>query len=123
MSIQGPANAEFKQMWANFIRNPRRVTNDPMEATYTGFRMWTQAVTQANTTAVDAVRTAMIGQKVMAPCGYEEEMKANHHLTKPVFVGEIQADGQFNIVWRTPGAIAAENWSPFIPENANRRRG
>ena len=123
MSIQGQPNTEFKQMWANFIRNPRRVTNDPMEATYTGFRMWTQAVTQARSTAVDAVRTAMIGQKVMAPCGYEEEMKANHHLTKPVFIGEIEANGQFNIVWRTPTAIAAENWSPFIPENANRRRG
>ncbi len=123
MSIQGQPNTDFKTMWANFIRNPRRVTNDPMEATYTGFRMWTQAVAQANSTAVDAVRTAMIGQKVMAPCGYEEEMKANHHLTKPVFIGEIEANGQFNIVWRTPGAIAAENWSPFIPENANRRRG
>lgn len=123
MSVQSPANTEFLQMWRAYIRNPRRVTNDPMEATYTGFRMWTQAVAQAGTTAVDAVRTAMIGQKVMAPCGYEEEMRANHHLTKPVMIGEVQADGQFNIVWRTPGAIAAENWSPFIPENANRRRG
>ena len=82
-----------------------------------------QAVTQAGTTNVDAVRTAMIGQKVDAPCGFTEEMKANHHLTKPVMIGEIQADGQFNTVWKTPNAIAAENWSPFIPENANRRRG
>ena len=121
MSVQSPANAEFKAMWQAYIRNPRRVTNDPMEATYTGFRMWTQAVAQAGTTAVDAVRQAMVGQKVMAPCGYEEEMRSNHHLTKPVMIGEVQADGQFNIVHKTPTAIPAENWSPFIPENASRR--
>jgi urea transport system substrate-binding protein len=123
MSVESPVNTEFKAMWQAYIKNPRRVTNDPMEATYTGFKMWTQAVTQAGTTNVDAVRTAMIGQKVDAPCGFTEEMKANHHLTKPVMIGEIQADGQFNTVWKTPNAIAAENWSPFIPENASRRRG
>jgi urea transport system substrate-binding protein len=67
MSVQAPANTEFKQMWSNFIKNPRRVTNDPMEATYTGFRMWAQAVAKAGTTAVDPVREAMYGQKVDAP--------------------------------------------------------
>ena len=123
MSVQAPANTEFKQMWSNYIKNPRRVTNDPMEATYTGFRMWAQAVAKAGTTAVDPVREAMYGQKVDAPCGYAEEMHRNHHLSKPVMIGEIQADGQFNTVWKTPAAIPAENWSPFIPENANRRRG
>jgi len=123
MSVQSPANTEFKALWQAYIRNPRRVTNDPMEATFTGFRMWAQAVAQAGTTAVDPVRAAIIGQKVDAPSGYVQEMHRNHHLSKPVMIGEIQADGQFNIVWKTPTAIPAENWSPFIPENANRRRG
>ena len=122
MSVQSPANTEFLNMWRAYIRNPRRVTNDPMEATYVGFKMWAQAVTAARSTAVDTVRTAMVGQKVDAPCGYTLEMHRNHHLSKPVMIGEVQADGQFNIVWRTPSAIPAENWSPFIPENANRRR-
>ena len=123
MSVQAPVNDEFKKMWSAYIKNPRRVTNDPMEATYTGFRMWTQAVAKAGTTAVDPVREAMYGQKVDAPCGYAEEMHRNHHLSKPVMIGEVQGDGQFNIVYKTPSAIPAENWSPFIPENANRRRG
>jgi len=123
MSVQSPVNEEFKKMWSAYIKNPRRVTNDPMEATYTGFRMWAQAVAKAGTTAVDPVREAMYGQKVDAPCGYAEEMHRNHHLSKPVMIGEVQADGQFNTVWKTPNAIPAENWSPFIPENANRRRG
>ncbi|MEI6158221.1 MAG: urea ABC transporter substrate-binding protein [Roseococcus sp.] len=122
MSVQSPANTEFLAMWRAFIRNPRRVTNDPMEATLIGFKMWAQAVTAARTTSVDAVRTALYGQKVAAPSGYEVEMFRNHHLSKPVMIGEIQADGQFNIVSKTPTAIQAENWSPFIPENANRRR-
>jgi urea transport system substrate-binding protein len=122
MSVQSPANTEFLAMWRAYIRNPRRVTNDPMEATLIGFKMWAQAVAAARTTSVDAVRTALYGQKVNAPSGYEVEMFRNHHLSKPVMIGEIQADGQFNIVSRTPNAIQAENWSPFIPENANRRR-
>jgi urea transport system substrate-binding protein len=123
MSVPGAANDEFKKMWHAYIKNDKRVTNDPMEATFTGFTMWAQAVAQAKTTSVDAVRTAMYGQKVMAPSGYEEQMWENHHLSKPVMIGEIQGDGQFNIVYKTPTAIKAENWSPFIPENASRRRG
>ena len=122
MSVRSPANTEFVAGWHRFIGNPRRVTNDPMEATAVGFKMWAQAVTQARSTAVDPVREAMYGQKVAAPCGFELEMHRNHHLSKPVMIGEIQADGQFNVVWRTPAPIVAENWSPFIPENANRRR-
>ncbi|MBO1078401.1 urea ABC transporter substrate-binding protein [Roseomonas haemaphysalidis] len=123
MSVDNPANTAFKKMWAGYIKNDKRVTNDPMEATWTGFTMWAQAVEQAKTTAVDAVRTAMYGQKVMAPSGYEEQMFENHHLSKPVMIGEIRADGQFDVVYKTPTAIKAENWSPFIPENASRRRG
>ncbi|MBR0652901.1 urea ABC transporter substrate-binding protein [Roseomonas terrae] len=123
MSVQSPANTEFKNLWQAYIKNPRRVTNDPMEATYTGFNMWAQAVAAARTTAVDAVRTAVIGQEFAAPAGYTEKMLPNHHLSKPVMIGEIQADGQFNIVYKTAEAVPAENWSRFIPENANRRRG
>jgi urea transport system substrate-binding protein len=123
MSVDSPANKEFIAQWQAYIKNPRRVTNDPMEATLVGFKMWAQAVTKAGTTAVDAVREAMYGQKVDAPCGYTLEMHRNHHLSKPVMIGEVLENGQFNTVWKTPGPIVAENWSPFIPENASRRRG
>jgi urea transport system substrate-binding protein len=123
MSIKGAPNEEFIKLWQAYIKNPKRVTNDPMEATYTGFRMWMNAVKQAGTTAVAQVTPALIGQKLMAPCGYEETMLPNHHLSKPVLIGEVQANGQFNIVWKTPTAVPAENWSQFIPENANRKKG
>ena len=89
-----------------------------MEATYIGFKMWTQAVEQAGTTDVNAVRQAMYGQKVKAPSGYEVVMNTNHHLSKPVMIGEIQPDGQFQIVWQTTGPIKADAWSKFMPVSA-----
>ncbi len=117
MSVDTPKNAEFIKQWQAFIKNPKRVTNDPMEAHYIGFKMWVQAVEQAGTTNVDAVRQAMYGQKVKAPSGFDSVMNVNHHLSKPVFIGEIQANGQFDIVWRTDGPIAGDAWSDFIPES------
>lgn len=117
-SMKNPVNDAFIQQWKTFIKNPKRVTNDPMEATYIGFKMWTQAVRQAGTTNVDAVRQAMYGQKVMAPSGFESVMHTNHHISKPVVIGEIRADGQFDVVWQTKGPVRADAWSPFIPESA-----
>ncbi|MBM3623492.1 MAG: urea ABC transporter substrate-binding protein [Alphaproteobacteria bacterium] len=117
-SVKSPVNDAFIKQWKAFIKNDKRVTNDPMEATYIGFKMWTQAVQQAGTTNVDAVRQAMYGQKVMAPGGFESVMNTNHHLSKPVLIGEIQANGQFEIVWQTKGPVKADAWSKYIPESA-----
>src|SRR5579862_2475129 len=116
-SVKNPTNAAFIKKWHTFIKNDKRVTNDPMEATYIGFKMWTQAVLQAGTTDVDAVRAAMYGQKVKNLTGGEAIMLPNHHLTKPVLIGEIKPDGQFEIVWQTKGPIKADAWSPFLPED------
>jgi len=117
-SVKNPTNDAFIKQWHAYIKNTKRVTNDPMEAHYIGFKMWAQAVAQAGTTNVDAVRQAMYGQKVKAPGGFESVMNANHHLSKPVMIGEIQANGQFETVWQTKGPIKADAWSPFIPESA-----
>jgi urea transport system substrate-binding protein len=116
-SVKNPVNEAFVKKWKEFTKNPKRVTNDPMEAHYIGFKMWTQAVAQAGSTSVDAVRQAMYGQKVTSLSGYEVQMYPNHHLSKPVMIGEVQADGQFQIVWQTKGPIVAEAWSPHIAEN------
>jgi len=117
-SVKNPTNTAFIKEWHDYIKNPKRVTNDPMEATYIGFKMWTQAVLQAGTTEVNAVRQAMYGQKVMAPSGLEVVMNTNHHLSKPVMIGEIQANGQFDVVWQTKEPIVADAWSKYIPESA-----
>jgi urea transport system substrate-binding protein len=117
-SVKAPVNDAFIKQWQTFIKNPKRVTNDPMEATYIGFKMWAQAVTQAGSTDVDAVRQAMYGQKVKAPGGFMSVMNTNHHLSKPVYIGEIRPDGQFSVVWKTKGPVKAEAWSKYIPESA-----
>ena len=117
-SLKNPTNEAFIKQWQAFIKNPKRVTNDPMEATYIGFKMWVQAVGQAGSTDVDAVRQAMYGQKVKAPGGFMSVMNTNHHLSKPVFIGEIKNDGQFQVVWKTNGPIKADAWSKYIPESA-----
>lgn len=93
-----------------------------MEATYVGIHMWKQAVEKAKSTEVDKVIAAMGGQKFMAPSGFELEMDdKNHHLHKPVFIGEIKSDGQFNVIWKTPATLRAAPWSPYLPENAGKK--
>lgn len=123
MSVKSPKNTEFVKKykdWAVAQKLPnaeKAVTNDPMEATYVGINMWAQAVTKAGTTDVDAVRTAMAGQTFDAPSGFTLKMdEENHHLHKPVMIGEIRADGQFDIVYSTPTPIRAEPWSPYVPK-------
>jgi urea transport system substrate-binding protein len=127
MSLDTPENKEFTAKWNAYVKKnnlpdgDKRVTNDPMEATYIGIKMWAQAVEQARTTNVDAVRQAIGGQVVKAPSGFVATMDAkNHHLHKPVFIGEVKGDGQFKIVWKTEGPIRAQAWSPFIPESAKK---
>jgi urea transport system substrate-binding protein len=117
-SVKNPVNEKFIKTWHGFIKSEKRVTNDPMEATYIGFKMWAQAVEQAGTTDINAVRQAMYGQKVATPSGFTAVMNTNHHLSKPVMIGEIQPDGQFQIVWQTKEPVRGAAWSQYIPESA-----
>ncbi|MEP6148139.1 MAG: urea ABC transporter substrate-binding protein, partial [Nisaea sp.] len=118
MSVDTPENDAFIKAWHAFIKDEKRVTNDPMEAHYIGFKMWVQAVEQAGTTDVDAVRQAMYGQTVKNLTGGVAVMNTNHHLSKPVLIGEILEDGQFEIVSATDDVVIGDAWSDFIPESA-----
>ncbi|HEY8518829.1 MAG TPA: urea ABC transporter substrate-binding protein [Gammaproteobacteria bacterium] len=115
MSIPDPVNDEFIEAWHAFIKDEKRVTNDPMEAHYIGFNMWVQAVQKAGTTDPTAVQEAIIGVSVPNLSGGIATMMPNHHITKPVFIGEIQADGQFDVVWQTPGTVVGDAWSDYLP--------
>ena len=117
MSADTPENAEFIEAWHAFIGNEDRVTNDPMEAHYIGFNMWVNAVEQAGTAEVDAVRDAMYGQTFPNLTGGTAEMLVNHHLSKPVLIGEIRADGQFDIISQTE-PVPGDAWTDFLPESA-----
>jgi urea transport system substrate-binding protein len=117
-SVKSPENDAFVKMWADFTEQRDRTTNDPMEATFIGFRMWAQAVTQAGTADVNAVRQAMYGQRVKAPSGFEIVMNSNHHLSKPAMIGKINSAGTFDVVWRSINPIKPSVWSRYIPESA-----
>ncbi len=127
-SLKNPQNQKFIAMyrdWAKAHNLPKAdsvVTNDPMEATYIGIHLWKQAVEKAGTTNVDKVIAAMGGQSFQAPDGFLIKMdEKNHHLWKPVFIGEVKADGQFNVVWKTKGPVRAQPWSPFIAGNDKKK--
>ena len=117
MSADTDVNAEFIADWHAFIGSDARVTNDPMEAHFIGFNMWVNAVTEAGTTDVDAVRAAMYGQEVPNLTGGTAVMLPNHHLTKPVLIGEIRADGQFDIISQT-SEVPGDAWTDYLPESA-----
>ena len=119
-SVKSPENEAFIKMWKQFTGGKDEMTNDPMEATFIGFRMWTQAVVQAGTTDVNAVRQAMYGQRVKAPSGFDEVMNTNHLLSKPVMIGKIDAAGNFEVIWQSINLVRADAWSKYLPENAGR---
>ncbi len=128
MSLKNPENDKFVKLyrdWAKKAKLPNAdkvVTNDPMEATYIGIHMWKQAVEKAKSTDTDKVIAAMAGQTFKAPSGILSKMdEKNHHLHKSVFIGEVKADGQFNVVWKTPGPVKAQPWSPFIAGNDKKK--
>ena len=119
-SVRSKENDAFIKLWADFNGERDTITNDPMEATFIGFRMWAQAVAQAGTTSVDAVRQAMYGQRLKAPSGFEVVMNTNHHLSKPAMIGKINASGTFDVIWQSINPIRADAWSKYIPETAKR---
>ncbi len=114
MSVSSETNDEFIESWQKFIKSEERVTNDPMEAHYIGFNMWVKAVEKAGTTDPTAVQEAIIGVTVPNLSGGYSAMMPNHHITKPVLIGEIQADGQFEVVWETPGLVVGDAWSDYL---------
>jgi urea transport system substrate-binding protein len=113
-SVDTPENAEFIGKWKEFIKDDDRVTNDPMEAHVIGFNMWVEAVEKAGTTDADAVIDAVVGVSVPNLSGGYSTMMPNHHITKPVLIGEIQEDGQFSTVWETPGLVVGDEWSDYL---------
>ena len=117
-SVDTPENKTFIDDWHKYIKNDKRTTNDPMEAHYIGFNMWVNAVTQAGSLDVDKVSDAMIGQKFKNLTGGTAVMFANHHLSKPVLIGEIKADGQFDVISKTE-PVSGAAWTPYLEETAD----
>jgi urea transport system substrate-binding protein len=113
-SVDTPDNEAFIDKWKAFTKNEKRVTNDPMEAHVIGFNMWVKAVEKAGTTDSDGVIDAIVGIQVPNLTGGVSEMLPNHHITKPVLIGEIKEDGQFETVWQADSLVPGEAWSKYL---------
>lgn len=113
-SVKDPANEAFIKAWQAFTKSPRRVTNDPMEAHYIGFNMWLKAVQKVGTTEAAKVIDALPGTEAPNLTGGISKMLPNHHITKPVLIGEIREDGQFDTVWQTKGLVAGDAWTDYL---------
>ncbi len=117
-SVENDVNMDFVKKWHGFTKDKKRVTNDPMEATYIGFNMWAKAVEKAGSTEVDKVRDSIYGVTVPNLSGGFAKMLPNHHITKPVLIGEIQENGQFDVVWSTDSEVPGDAWTDHLPESA-----
>jgi urea transport system substrate-binding protein len=117
MSVEADANYDFIDQWLAYIGDEARVTNDPMEAHYIGFSLWAAAVEKAGSADVEAVKDAIIGLSVPNLSGGTATMLPNHHISKPVLIGEILDDGQFQVVWETPEPVPGDAWSDYLPES------
>ena len=117
MSVETPENEAFIADWQKFIGSEDRVTNDPMEAHMIGFNLWVAAVEKAGTTDADAVIDSIVGLETPNLTGGIAKMLPNHHVTKPVLIGEIQDDGQFFVVWETEDVVPGDAWSDYLPES------
>ncbi|MGV6816522.1 MAG: urea ABC transporter substrate-binding protein [Thiotrichales bacterium] len=118
MSVDTPENEKFIETWHKFIKDDKRVTNDPMEATMIGFNLWAKAVEKSKSTDVDTVLDAIIGLETPNLTGGTAKLLPNHHLTKPVLIGEIQEDGQFEVIWQTEGEVPGDAWSDYLKESS-----
>jgi len=114
-SINTPANKDFIAKWKTYIKKPNRTTNDPMEAHYVGFNLWAQAVTKAKSTDVEKVLAVLPGLETPNLTGGMAKLLPNHHITKPVYIGEVRADGQFDVVWKSMGTVPGDAWSDYLP--------
>jgi len=114
-SINTPENKAFIERWHAYIKNPKRTTNDPMEASYIGFNLWVKAVQKVGTTDPEKVIAALPGIETPNLTGTMAKVLPNHHITKPVFIGEVRADGQFDVVWKSPTTVPGQAWSMYLP--------
>jgi urea transport system substrate-binding protein len=113
-SVKAPVNDAFIKQWKAFKKSDKAVTNDPMEAHVIGFNMWIKALEKAKTTDPDKVIDAIVGVEVPNLTGGVSKMLPNHHITKPVLIGEIRADGQFDVVWQTKDLVPGDAWTDYL---------
>jgi urea transport system substrate-binding protein len=124
MSIDTPENKAFVSAFQTFCDTNKlpggkaRVTDDPIEAAYFGVYVWAAACEKAKSFDVDAVRAQVYGMKFAAPGGEKKMDEKNQHTWKPVYIGEIEKDGQFKILKKTD-LVHPDSYSSYLHPDAS----
>ncbi len=119
-SLDLPENKVFVKNFKEYCKKnnlpggDKRVTDDPIEAAYFGVYVWKAAVEKCKSFDRDKVTKAVLGLQFDAPGGPKKMDDVNHHTYKPVFIGEIRADGQFDIIWKSKGLVKPEAFSSYL---------
>jgi len=119
-SLDSPGNQKFVQAFKAYAQTKglpggaSRVTDDPIEAAYFGVYVWKAAVEKAQSFDVAQVTPAILGLEFDAPGGPKRMHATNHHTYKPVYIGKIRADGQFDVIWNTDGLVEPEAYSRYL---------
>ena len=117
MSIDRPQNHAFIQRFqAKYGKH--RLTTDPMEAAYFGVHLWAQAVQEAGSVDVRAIRQAIKGQRFDAPEGPVQVDPATQHTFKTVRIGKILEDRRFEVVYTSEKPIAPVPYPPTRSQQA-----
>ena len=116
MSMKTPQNMQWIKSYKAWcakhnIADKQCVTDDPMMHAYLHVKLWAKAVEKAGSTEVDKVLKALEGLELDSPVGKYKVDEQNHHTWKPVYIGKIKEDGQFDIVWKTKEWVRPEPWS------------
>jgi urea transport system substrate-binding protein len=99
--------AKFRERFGS-----RRVVSDPMETIYFGVHLWAQAVQAAGSVEPRAVRATIKGCFLEAPEGGVRIDGDTRYTWRPMRIGRVQKDGQFQIVHDTVWALRPEPF-PF----------
>jgi urea transport system substrate-binding protein len=116
----GAANQRFLSAWANYVQENNvpfspDVAIDPMVSAYTSMYMWAQAAEKAGSFDVPEVRSAFPGTSFDCPSGYKIKLTSeNNYVHRGVFIGSVNRDKGFDIVWQSPETTIPEPFSPYI---------
>jgi urea transport system substrate-binding protein len=112
-----PANDEFIRKWRDFTKDTKRVPSEAMEAHFIGFSMWVKAVEKVHSSDADKVIDALPGIEVPNLSGGTSRMLPNHHVTKPVFIGQIDSDGRISLVSKVSNSASSGSNCPTCPKS------
>jgi urea transport system substrate-binding protein len=120
-SLDTPENTAFVARYQE--KYPQQSITDPMETAYVAVKLWAGAVNEAQSLDPGKIRRALLNRHLKGPCGEVRIDPDTQHCYRTPRIGQVQADGQFRVVWTAPEPVrpepypdsrTAESWRAFL---------